>query len=309
LASAAFLALMCGDHDAALGYVHEGVSLARATCDVSAIWMSLMCLGHTLRHVDASAAEPSLRESYEFARDCDYSVGIIASAWMLAECSRAAGDLAAARVLFEECLATGELHGLPAMASYAQRGLGHLDWMVGDYDKAETHLSESLRLHANVRHARGLADVVEAMAWNAASSGKFERAARLLGAAHGQRERLGIRLQGAHVEPHQHAMDTTQVRLGPTAFNATFAAGEAACTEVPEWALRSTDEKRHPLTAREREVARLLAQDYSNQQIAEALVIAERTVETHVTNILSKLLLRSRVQVRDWAMTHGLLNS
>jgi non-specific serine/threonine protein kinase len=309
LASAAYLALMCGDHDAALAYLREGVPLARATGDVSATWMSLMCLGHTLRHVDATAAEPSLREAYEFARDSDYAVGMIASAWMLAECRRAAGDLVAARVLFEECLATGEVRGLPAMASFAQRGLGHLDWMAGDYEQAETHLSESLRLHTSVRHARGLADVVEAMAWNAASSGKFERAARLLGAAHGQRDRLGIGLQGGHEEPHQRAMDTARIRLGATAFDATFGGGVAACTEVPEWALRSTDDKKQPLTPRESAVARLVAQDYSNRQIAESLVIAERTVETHVTNILTKLQLRSRVQVRDWAMTNGLLNS
>jgi non-specific serine/threonine protein kinase len=309
LASAAYLALMCGDHEAALAYLEDGVPLARATGDVSATWLSLMCLGHTLRHVDASAAEPSLRESYEFARDSDYAVGMIASAWMLAECRRAAGDLAAARVLFEECLATGKLRDLPAMASFAQRGLGHLDWMLADYDQAETHLSESLSLHASVRHARGLADVVEAMAWNAASSGNFERAARLLGAAEGQRQRLGIRLQGGHVEPHQRAMDTARIRLGGMAFDAAFGAGVTACTDVAEWALRSTDDRKLPLTPREREVARLLAQDRSNRQIAEALVIAERTVETHTTNILTKLHLRSRVQVRDWATTNGLLNT
>jgi non-specific serine/threonine protein kinase len=307
LASAAFLALMCGDHDAALAYVQEAVTLARATGDVSATWMSLMCLGHTLRHVDASAAEPSLRESYEFARDSDYAVGMIASAWMLAECNRAAGDLAAARMLFDECLATGELRGLPAMASYAQRGLGHLDWMVGDYDRAETHLGESLRLHARVRHARGLADVVEAMAWNAASSGNFERAARLLGAACGQRERLGIGLQGGHLEPHERAMDIARIRLGATAFDAAFGAGVVACASVPEWALQSLDEKKQSLTRREREVARLVAQEYPNRHIAEALVITERTVETHVTNILGKLRLRSRVQVRDWATNNGLM--
>jgi non-specific serine/threonine protein kinase len=300
---------MCGDHDAALAYVHEGVPLARATGDVSATWMSLMCLGHTLRHVDATASEPSLLESYEFARESDYAVGMIASAWMLAECRRAAGDLAAARVLFEECLVTGELRGLPAMASFAERGLGHVDWMLGDYDQAERHLSESLRLHASVRYARGLADVVEAMAWNAESSGKVDRAARLLGAAHGQRERLGIGLQGGHVEPHQRAMDMARIRLGATAFEAAFGAGVAACAEVPQWALRLTDDKKPPLTPREREVARLVAQDYSNRQIAESLVIAERTVEAHVTNILTKLQLRSRVQVRDWATTNGLLSS
>jgi non-specific serine/threonine protein kinase len=307
LASAAFLALMCGDHDAALAYVHEAVPLARATGDVSATWLSLMCLGHTLRHVDANAAEPSLRESYDFARDADYAVGMIASAWMLAECRRAAGDLAAARASFAECLATGEVRGLPAMAAYVQRGLGHLDWMAGDYVQAERRLSDSLRLHAGARYARGSADVVEALAWNAASSGRAERAAGLLGAAQGQRERLGIGLQGGHRDPHERAADAARSRLGARAYDAAFGAGYLHCSDVAEWALRSTSEQTQPLTQREREVARLLAQDYSNRQIAEALVIAERTVETHVTNILSKLQLRSRVQVGEWAARHSML--
>ncbi|MFW6075463.1 MAG: helix-turn-helix transcriptional regulator [Chloroflexota bacterium] len=54
------------------------------------------------------------------------------------------------------------------------------------------------------------------------------------------------------------------------------------------------------LTRREREVATLVAQGLSNQQIAAELFIGERTVETHVGNILSKLDFRSRTQVAAW---------
>ena len=51
------------------------------------------------------------------------------------------------------------------------------------------------------------------------------------------------------------------------------------------------------LTPREREVAALLRRGLTNRQIAEQLVIGERTVETHVERILRKLGLSSRVQV------------
>jgi DNA-binding CsgD family transcriptional regulator len=60
------------------------------------------------------------------------------------------------------------------------------------------------------------------------------------------------------------------------------------------------------LTAREREVARLLTRGLSNREIAAALYIADWTVATHVRNILAKLGLRSRTQVAAWAVEHGL---
>lgn len=60
------------------------------------------------------------------------------------------------------------------------------------------------------------------------------------------------------------------------------------------------------LTAREREVAALVAQGKSNREIAEALVVSERTVESHVTNILSKLGFTSRAQIAVWTVEKGL---
>jgi DNA-binding CsgD family transcriptional regulator len=61
------------------------------------------------------------------------------------------------------------------------------------------------------------------------------------------------------------------------------------------------------LTAREREVAVRVAQGLSNRQIARSLVLSERTIEGHVTNILTKLGLASRTQIAAWARERGLL--
>lgn len=61
-----------------------------------------------------------------------------------------------------------------------------------------------------------------------------------------------------------------------------------------------------PLTKRELEVLRLIAHGMNNRAIAEALVITEKTVKTHVTHILSKLDLEDRTQAALYAVRNGL---
>ena len=62
------------------------------------------------------------------------------------------------------------------------------------------------------------------------------------------------------------------------------------------------------LSPREREVASLVAQGLSNRDIAERLVVSERTAENHVQRVLNRLGLRSRAQVAVWAVQNGLLS-
>ncbi|MFE4372185.1 response regulator [Streptomyces sp. NPDC056835] len=59
------------------------------------------------------------------------------------------------------------------------------------------------------------------------------------------------------------------------------------------------------LTEREREVLGLIADGRSNREIARALVLSEKTVKTHVSNILMKLDLSDRTQAALWAVRHG----
>ena len=60
-----------------------------------------------------------------------------------------------------------------------------------------------------------------------------------------------------------------------------------------------------PLTPREQQIVKLIAESHTNRQIAEVLTISEKTVETHRANILEKLGMRDRVELTRYAIRRG----
>jgi DNA-binding NarL/FixJ family response regulator len=80
-------------------------------------------------------------------------------------------------------------------------------------------------------------------------------------------------------------------------------------TPVVETAIRQASEGepvKHPLTPRETEITKLIAEGNTNKQIADALVISEKTVDRHRTNIMRKLDLHDRVELARYAIRNGL---
>jgi DNA-binding NarL/FixJ family response regulator len=61
------------------------------------------------------------------------------------------------------------------------------------------------------------------------------------------------------------------------------------------------------LTPREREVVKLIAESYSTKQIADTLVISEKTVDRHRANVLEKLGMHDRVELTRYAIRRGLV--
>ncbi|WP_406319288.1 response regulator transcription factor [Streptosporangium sp. NBC_01639] len=96
------------------------------------------------------------------------------------------------------------------------------------------------------------------------------------------------------------AVHSGQVLLAPEAAEAMLSG------PVPPPAAAGAGRHVAPLTDREREVLTLIASGRSNREIARELAVAEKTVKTHVSNVLMKLGVQDRTQAALYAVRHGL---
>jgi NarL family two-component system response regulator LiaR len=104
------------------------------------------------------------------------------------------------------------------------------------------------------------------------------------------------------IEPRELIRAIRAADAGETILHPTVAA-----RLVEEIATRPSAAPRTPLTDREREVLALIARGRPNKVIARDLGVAERTVKTHVSNILSKLGVSDRTQAAMWAVREGVV--
>ena len=157
-------------------------------------------------------------------------------------------------------------------------------------------------------------EVIEAVGIMAAAVGEAERAARLLGAAEAQRDRLGLRYRVREDQAAlEHAVAATRAALGERAFAIAWAAGRSLTpTQVIAEALDSlvppTSTHGISLTPRESEILRLLASGQTDPAIAAALFISVRTVEHHVARIFAKLGVHTRTAAATAAIATGLVD-
>lgn len=153
--------------------------------------------------------------------------------------------------------------------------------------------------------------MLEQLAWVTSACGSHEEAARLLGAARALWRDLDTSVSafGPHMAAQYTRCEEDVVRaLGPAAYETALAEGgrHHGPDEAIAYALRTEPEPPatpcapSPLTPREGEVAALVAEGLSNQQIASALCRSPRTVERHVENVLAKMSFSCRAQIASW---------
>jgi DNA-binding NarL/FixJ family response regulator len=106
----------------------------------------------------------------------------------------------------------------------------------------------------------------------------------------------------------KRAADTDLIdALRTVADGRTFLSGRTQEALMRQWREDGRTEPRDPLTPRELEVVKLIAEAHTNVQIAETLGLAEKTVESHRANVLAKLGMRDRVELARYAIRRGLV--
>ena len=234
------------------------------------------------------------------------------------------GDYERARALSEEALTLAHELGSAGVEIIptALINLGLAVLSLGEHDRAMGSFDEALAMSKNLGRKPQVIEALEGMASLAGAVGDASRAAHLWGAAEAAREATDIiAFSPGEWVLHEPHLVAARSRLGEAAWEEALVEGRAmTLEEAAEYALsKETDQPeatipqdssaydpKGELTRREREVALLVARGLTNRQISTELSISGRTAERHVATILSKLGLRSRVQIANWAAEHQL---
>ena len=314
------LALCQGEYATARAALEESAALARAADDLRTLALALGELGQATYLVgDFAAAQPLLAEAVELTHARGDAGAETRALQHLGLATGELGDAARAVEMVRRSLALqrrlgdtwGTASALVALAQVVEAGDG--------MDDPRSLLEQSLRLTQELGDRCTLVEAVETLAALAMDQGQAAQAVQLLGGASAVAESLGLRRFGIRLNRIKRTQEAASRLLGQEGYASAWASGQAMLPEqVAELALerqgrpiaspavptpiRPQKHREAWLTRREREVVDLLARGMTNRQIADALVIAERTAETHVCNILGKLRLSSRAQVAAWAV-------
>jgi predicted ATPase/class 3 adenylate cyclase/DNA-binding CsgD family transcriptional regulator len=322
-----------GAYAQARSLLTESLAMAQVQEDTPMIMWGLMNLGEmAFNNAEVAHAQGYFQEVRAL---CSDQRDLFASAWAhtnLGRVAHALGDDRQAQIYYAQSLASFRELGHRRDTAHVCLDLGRVACTQGQSAQAREYYAESLALFGELMDKQRIPECLEGIAGLAGAAGQPAPAARLFGAADSLRESAGVPLPPVQCAAYERDLAAARAQLDEVAWEAAWAAGRAlsigqAITEAQQ-ALREAeapaadrlakslsvssptklaDNQLGTLTPRERQVLVLIAQGASNRTIADALVIAERTAEIHVSNILGKLGVTSRTQAAAFALAHGLV--
>jgi predicted ATPase/DNA-binding CsgD family transcriptional regulator len=325
LHGAGHLAHYQGDDARAVPLLEAGLALWRDLGDRQGTALALLLLGNVAEdRGDYAAAASRFEEALALYRAGGDAAWVALVRYHLGVVAYGRGDPDEATALLEEALGLfrGAGNHWGTMITLTYLGLVAAD--RGDARRAGARLAESLALFEQVGADDCLADCLAGVAVLAAACRQPEPAARLFGAAAALQDALGYPFPLPERATHQRAEQTVQAQLSEPGYAVAYAAGR---TMTPAQAIAeattlldspATAGQSRPvqsgssaaacgLTPRELEVVRLIVDGRRDQEIADALFLSRRTVQTHVTHLYAKLGASTRAEVAAYAVRHGLV--
>jgi predicted ATPase/DNA-binding CsgD family transcriptional regulator len=224
-----------------------------------------------------------------------------------AQAALAGGDLLAARRWADDAVATTTGWWL----MYALTARARVAIAQGEPEQTERDAHDALARAADVQAYVEIPDILECLAAVAGDGGSHREAARLFGATHGSRQRMGAVRFKVWDAGYEASVAAVRDALGKQDFDSAWAQGAALSTEEAiAYAQRGRGQRKRPtagwasLTPTERDVVRLVSEGLANNDIAARLFVSPRTVQSHLTHVYSKLGLTSRVQLVQEAARH-----
>jgi DNA-binding NarL/FixJ family response regulator len=315
-----------GCFDEASSYGRAGLAIAEEIDHHEWMICGYFLLGEVaLNQLDIAAARDWLQRSVALARETSAPHFLHISAGWLARCHLVADDCASARQVLDN------LPGHLPLDTVGQR----LAWLVrGELALAQGDAGTALSIADQLLAAHPVPATPEAIpavtllrgealtALERLTPAEAALRAALDGAASRNIRPLLWRVHRARARLYQSAgrrsaaqQALAEARAQVTALSETIADRTVAATFIERFAQRvevpPTNGSRQDttrLTRRERDVAALVARGLSNREIARELFVGERTIETHVGNILGKLGFATRAQIAAWAAASGLVS-
>jgi predicted ATPase/DNA-binding CsgD family transcriptional regulator len=318
LAAKAYGARAVGDYQTEFTLGKQAIQLRRELGDRYYLGLSLSIYSYTAMSVGAyEAARAMLDEGLPLLRESGNPYRIAMALNFSGDLARCEGDYHQAHTAYEESATLlRELSAVRDLASVLHN-LGHTYLHFGRVEDAGKFFQEGLTLHQGQQNRPGVAECLIGFAGLALAQGQPAAGARLLAAATAiGGERVASAWPATRLA-YEHYVARAQTELSAREFRAEQKKGRTLTLEravlyaqaalLKAATAQTVRQKLEELTAREREVAALIAQGKSNTDIAAILVISKRTVESHVGKILAKLEATNRAQIVRWGIEAGLL--
>jgi predicted ATPase/DNA-binding CsgD family transcriptional regulator len=304
-----FLAVLQGDWVAARPALEKGIAAAKAAGQPIQLVNSLaMASIAEVLAGDREAAQKFLHEAERVAADIEDIPTRVAILQARSLNSIFETDVDG----LKEAATEGERLSRQVGDLYAQHmmllNLGGAALISGDLATSKPLYEQALRIAFQVDDRIGQFYLLAALAYHAATEGRAQVAAQLLGASYTIRAGAGATVMAMLAPYVEMAEEQAMKTLGPSKYRTEFENGRRLGRDAavrlalgePVAAEAQHDRRNGALAKREDDVARLVAEGLSNKQIGARLFISERTVDSHVRSILNKLGFNSRAQIAAW---------